>query len=109
MAESDFVLSVIAENFGAIAACGIILLLLFVVARLLKQSRCARNDFVSNAVAGTAAMFGVQSCINLASTLRLMPAKGMTLPFISHGGSSLVAYCLLFGMILALIREDKWE
>jgi len=109
MAESDFVLSVVAENFGAIAACGLILLLLFVVARLLKQSRCARNDFVSNAVAGTAAMFGVQSCINLASTLRLMPAKGMTLPFISHGGSSLVAYCLLFGMILALIREDKWE
>lgn len=109
MAESDFVLSVISENFGAIASCALIILLAFVVARLLKQSRRARNDFVSNAVAGTAAMFGIQACINLASTLRLMPAKGMTLPFISHGGSSLVAYCLLFGMILALIREDKWE
>jgi cell division protein FtsW len=41
--------------------------------------------------------------------LRLMPAKGMTLPFVSHGGSSFVAYCLLFGMVLALIREDKWK
>ena len=109
MAESDFVLSVISENFGAIASCALIVLLAFVVVRLLKQSRCARDEFVSNAVAGTAAMFGFQVCINLASTLRLMPAKGMTLPFISHGGSSLVAYCLLFGMILALIREDKWK
>ena len=68
-----------------------------------------RDDFASTAVSGAAAMFGIQICINLASTLRLMPAKGMTLPFISHGGSSLVSYCLLFGMILALIREDKWK
>jgi cell division protein FtsW len=109
MAESDFVLSVISENFGAIAACGLIILLAMVALRLLKQSRCVRDDFTSIAIAGTAAMFGFQVCINLASTLRLMPAKGMTLPFISHGGSSLVAYCILFGMILALIREDKWK
>jgi len=109
MAESDFVLSVICENFGAIASCGLIVLLGFVFWRLLHQSKCARDDFVSNAIAGTAAMFGIQVCINLASTLRIMPAKGMTLPFISHGGSSFVAYCLLFGMALALIREDKWK
>ena len=109
MAESDFVLSVICENFGAIASCGLIVLLGIVFWRLLHQSKCARDDFVSNAIAGTAAMFGIQVCINLASTLRIMPAKGMTLPFISHGGSSFVAYCLLFGMALALIREDKWN
>jgi len=109
MAESDFVLSVISENFGAIASCALIILLLVVIGRLMKQSRCVHDDFVSTAVSGTAAMFGIQVCINLASTLRLMPAKGMTLPFISHGGSSLVSYCLLFGMILALIREDKWK
>ena len=109
MAESDFVLSVLAETWGAIASCALIILLAVVVMRLIKQSRCARSDFVSTAVSGTAAMFGFQVCINLASTLRLMPAKGMTLPFISHGGSSLVAYCLLFGMILAFIREDKWK
>ena len=109
MAESDFVLSVICENFGAIMSCGLIVLLAIVFWRLLHQSKCARDDFVSNAIAGTAAMFGIQVCINLASTLRIMPAKGMTLPFISHGGSSFVAYCLLFGMALALIREDKWQ
>ena len=109
MAESDFVLSVISENFGAIMACGLILLLGFVFWRLLHQSKLARDTFTSNAIAGAAAMFGIQVCINLASTLRIMPAKGMTLPFISHGGSSLVAYCLLFGMILALIRQDKWK
>ena len=109
MAESDFVLSVISENFGAIAACGLIILLAMVVLRLLKQSQCVRDDFTSIAIAGTATMFGFQVCINLASTLRLMPAKGMTLPFISHGGSSLIAYCLLFGMVLALVREDTWK
>jgi cell division protein FtsW len=109
MAESDFVLSVICENFGAIASCALIVLLGFVFWRLLHQSKYARDDFTSNAIIGTAAMFGIQVCINLASTLRIMPAKGMTLPFISHGGSSFVAYCLLFGMVLALIREDKWK
>ncbi|MBO7642970.1 MAG: FtsW/RodA/SpoVE family cell cycle protein [Alphaproteobacteria bacterium] len=109
MAESDFVLSVISENWGAVASCLLIILLAMVVIHLLKQSRCMRDEFTSAAVGGTAAMFGFQACINLASTLRLMPAKGMTLPFISHGGSSLVAYCLLFGMILALMREDKWN
>lgn len=109
MAESDFVLSVISENFGAIASCGLIILLAMVVIHLINQSRCMRDDFSSTAVNGVAAMFGFQACINLASTLRLMPAKGMTLPFVSHGGSSLVAYCLLFGMILALMREDKWK
>ena len=109
MAESDFILSTICENFGAIASCGLIVLLAAVFWRLLHQSKYARDDFVSNAIAGTAAMFGIQVCINLASTLRIMPAKGMTLPFISHGGSSFVAYCLLFGMVLALMREDKWN
>ena len=109
MAESDFVLSVISENFGAIASCGLIFLLLVVVVHLINQSKSLRDEFASSAVAGTAAMFGFQCCINLASTLRLMPAKGMTLPFISHGGSSFVCYCLLFGMVLALIREDKWK
>ena len=109
MAESDFVLSVLSETWGAIAACVLIVLLAFVVARLIKQSRSVRDDFVSTAISGAAVMFGFQVCINLASTLRLMPAKGMTLPFISHGGSSFIAYCVLFGMILALIREDKWK
>lgn len=109
MAESDFVLSVICENFGAILSCGLIVLLGGVFWRLLHQSKYARDDFVSNAIAGTAAMFGIQVCINLASTLRIIPAKGMTLPFISHGGSSFVAYSLLFGMVLALMREDKWK
>lgn len=109
MAESDFVLSVISENFGAIASCILIVILFVVISRLIKQSLQMRDEFTSIAVSGAAAMFGIQVCINLASTLRLMPAKGMTLPFISHGGSSLISYCLLFGMILALIREDKWK
>ena len=109
MAESDFILSGICENFGAVVSCLLIGLMAVVFLRLFHQSKYARDDFTANAIVGTAAMFGIQTCINLASTLRIMPAKGMTLPFISHGGSSFIAYCLLFGMVLALIREDKWK
>jgi cell division protein FtsW len=69
----------------------------------------ARDAFVFYAVSGTAALFGTQICINLATTLHMMPPKGMTLPFISSGGSSFLGYCLLFGMVLAIVREDKWK
>ena len=69
----------------------------------------SRDKFVFYAVGGTAALFGIQVFINMVSTLHILPPKGMTLPFISYGGSSLVGFCLLFGMVLAIVREDKWK
>ena len=76
---------------------------------LVTDAMNARDKFVFFAVGGTAALFGIQCCINLVSTLGLFAPKGMTLPFISYGGSSLVGFCLLFGMVLAIVREDKWR
>lgn len=108
-AHTDFIFAALAEDWGAIMACGLLVLLLVVIRRLTVTAMSARDTFVFYAVGGTTALFATQICINLATTLGLMPPKGMTLPFISSGGSSFLGYCLLFGMILAIVREDKWK
>ena len=107
--HTDFIFAAIAEDIGAILACGLLVLLFYVFRRLIVNATRARDLFVLYAVGGTAALFGIQICFNMLTTLNLFAPKGMTLPFISYGGSSLLAYCLLFGMILALIREDRWK
>ncbi|MCR5194153.1 MAG: FtsW/RodA/SpoVE family cell cycle protein [Alphaproteobacteria bacterium] len=108
-AHTDFIFAAIVEDLGALLACALLALLLYVINLLIRDALRARDDFVFYAVGGTAALFGIQICINLISTLRLFAPKGMTLPFISYGGSSLIAFCLLFGMVLAIVREDKWK
>ena len=108
-AHTDFIFAAIVEDVGAIIACGLLGLLLYVLKRLTADAMDARDPFVFYAAGGAAALFGTQVCINMMSTLHIFAPKGMTLPFISYGGSSFVAFCLLFGMILALVREDKWK
>ena len=108
-AHTDFIYAAIVEDLGAIMACLLLCLLVYVLKLLVTDALNARDRFVFYAVGGTAALFGIQSCINLISTLHLFAPKGMTLPFISYGGSSLVGFCLLFGMVLAIVREDKWK
>ena len=108
-AHTDFIFAAIAEDAGAILACALIIFLMLVLRRLVLNATSARDNFVFYATGGAAALFGTQVCINLMSTLHLFAPKGMTLPFISYGGSSLLSFCLLFGMILALVREDKWK
>lgn len=108
-AHTDFVFAAIAEDLGAILACGLLGLLFYVFRRLILNANNSRDLFVLYAAGGTAALFGIQICFNMLSTLNLFAPKGMTLPFISYGGSSLLAYCLLFGMVLAILREDKWK
>ena len=108
-AHTDFIYAAIVEDLGAIMACLLLGLLVYVLKLLVTDALNARDKFVFYAVGGTAALFGIQACINLISTLHLFAPKGMTLPFISYGGSSLVGFCLLFGMVLAIVREDKWK
>lgn len=108
-AHTDFIFAAIAEDLGAIMACALLGLLLYVLKRLITDAVQARDPFVFYVAGGTAALFGTQVCINLMSTLHIFAPKGMTLPFISYGGSSFVAFCLLFGMVLAVVREDKWK
>jgi len=104
-AHADFIFAVAGEEFGALACLLIVALFAFVVlrgfARLLQES----NLFVLLAATGLLAQFGLQAMINMASTLHLTPTKGMTLPFISYGGSSLLALALGMGMLLALTRR----
>jgi len=106
---NDFVYAAIAEDWGAVGCIALVLLLLLVLNRLIKHAIHAREDFVVFALAGTAALFGGQICFNLMTALHLFVSKGMTLPFISYGGVSFISFCIIFGMILALVREDTWN
>ena len=108
-AHTDFIFAAVAEDAGAILACALIVFLMLVLRRLILSATNARDKFVLYAAGGTAALFGTQVCINMMSTLHLFAPKGMTLPFISYGGSSLLSFCLLFGMIMAIVREDRWK
>jgi cell division protein FtsW len=96
---------VAAEEFGILMCMGIALLFAFIVLRGLRFALREQDEFTRLAVAGLVASFGFQSIINIGVNVQLLPAKGMTLPFISYGGSSLVAMALSMGFVLALTRK----
>jgi cell division protein FtsW len=104
-AHADFVFAVAAEEFGIVLCLVLAALFAFVVLRAL--SKAMRNDdaFSRFSIAGLAILFGAQSAINMAVNLALIPAKGMTLPFISYGGSSMISLAYGMGMLLAFTRE----
>ena len=104
-AHTDFVFAVAGEEFGLIACLGLIALFGFIVLRALTLARRNADPFSRFAAAGLAIEFGLQSWINMAVNLKAMPAKGMTLPFISYGGSSLLALGLGMGFLIALTRS----
>lgn len=104
-AHADFVFAVAGEELGLIWCLVIIGLFAFIVLRGLLRLRQENNLFVTLAAGGLLTEFGLQAVINLASTMRLMPAKGMTLPFLSYGGSSLLGLCIGMGFLLALTRK----
>ena len=104
-AHADFVFAVAGEEFGLIACLGVVLVFGFIVLRGFSRVFQENNLFIVLAATGLFVQFGLQAIINMASTLQLMPAKGMTLPFISYGGSSLLALGLGMGMALALTRR----
>ena len=104
-AHTDFVLAVAAEEFGIFAGMLLVFIYAFIVLRTLMIAMEERNDYVRIAVAGLALQFGFQSMINLGVNLKLLPAKGMTLPFISYGGSSMLALAIGMGFLLALTRR----
>nr|WP_298100638.1 putative lipid II flippase FtsW [uncultured Shinella sp.] len=103
--HTDFIFSVAAEEFGIIFCMVIVLIFAFVVMRGLNHAFKERNDFTRFAVAGLVLQMGIQSMINIGVNLELLPAKGMTLPLISYGGSSMIAICVTAGFILALTRH----
>lgn len=106
-AHTDFIFAVAGEEFGVLLCLLIVALFAFLVIRALTKMTREENLFVLLAVGGLAVQFGLQAMINMASSVHLMPTKGMTLPFISYGGSSLLALGVGMGMLLALTRRRR--
>ena len=103
-AHTDFIIAVAAEEYGLILVLVVIALFTMVVVRSFFRLMRERNPFIRLAGTGLAAMFGVQAMINMGVAVRLLPSKGMTLPFVSYGGSSLIAGGIAVGMLLAFTR-----
>jgi cell division protein FtsW len=103
--HTDFVFAVAAEEFGIILCLALLALFAFIVIRVLSRAYASEDTFARFAASGLAILFGVQASINMSVNLHLIPAKGMTLPFISYGGSSMVSLAYGVGMMLALTRQ----
>ena len=108
-AHTDFIIAVAAEEFGLLLTICIIGLYLFITLRALGRLLDERDHFIRLAGTGLAVMFGLQAFVNFAVAIRLLPAKGMTLPFISYGGSSMIAGAIVMGVLLALTRSRTLE
>ena len=112
-AHADFVFAVMGEEFGLVVCLFVLGIFGFIVLRGLIKLIAEHDLFVVLAASGLVTSFGLQSFINMASSLHLIPTKGMTLPFVSYGGSSVLAIALGIGMLLALTRQrgrnELWE
>ncbi|MGE4218405.1 MAG: putative lipid II flippase FtsW [Alphaproteobacteria bacterium] len=108
-AHADFILAVAGEEFGMIACLLIVAIFMFIILRGFMRVLQENNLFVVLAATGLLVQFALQALINMGSTLNLIPTKGMTLPFISYGGSSLLALGLAMGMMLALTRRHAGD
>jgi cell division protein FtsW len=104
-AHTDFIFAVTAEEFGIVVCIAIVLLFAVVVMRSLYVALKSEDAFIRLAVTGIALLFGIQASINMMVNVHLMPAKGMTLPFISYGGSSLLSLAMTTGFLIALTRK----
>jgi cell division protein FtsW len=103
--HTDFIFAVIGEEFGVLVCIALAAVFAFVVVRGLFSAARNSDPFCRFATAGLVMLFGLQSCINMAVNVHLMPAKGMTLPFVSYGGSSLISLSLGMGFLLAVTRK----
>ncbi|MDR1361971.1 MAG: putative lipid II flippase FtsW [Holosporaceae bacterium] len=106
-AHSDFVFAVLGEEFGFVVCLAVIILLCFIVVYGMTKALKENDLFSILASVGLLAQFGLQSFINIASTVHLIPTKGITLPFMSYGGSSMLAASISVGMILALGKHKN--
>ena len=106
-AQTDYIFSVIGEEFGAIVCFALALLYLAIVLRVLLQMLDEDDPFTLIAATGLVAQFGGQALINMSVNLALAPSKGMTLPLVSHGGSSFLATCVAMGLLLSITRRNR--
>lgn len=105
--HTDFVFAVAAEEFGIVICLLLVALFAFIILRVLVKVSGEEDDFTFFSATGLITLFGLQALINMAVNLQLIPATGMTLPFISSGGSSLLSMSLAIGMVLSLTRKNR--
>ena len=106
-AHSDFIYALIGEEFGFITAFLILAFYIIIYVRIFIISQITNNLFILNSLTGLGNILIFQTIINISSSLNLLPTKGMTLPFISYGGSSIISSSLIIGFILTLINNAK--
>ncbi|MFN3944395.1 MAG: FtsW/RodA/SpoVE family cell cycle protein [Allosphingosinicella sp.] len=106
--HTDYIFSVIGEEFGIIACLAIAILYMTIVARVMIRLLHEEDLFTVLATAGLVTQFGLQALINMAVNVQLAPSKGMTLPFISYGGSSMIALAIGMGLLLAFTRRNPY-
>jgi cell division protein FtsW len=106
--HTDYIFSVIGEEFGLIACLAIACLYLAIVGRVLIKLLDEESSFAILAAAGLVITFGLQALINMAVNVQIAPSKGMTLPFISYGGSSMLALSIGMGLLLAFTRRNPY-
>ncbi len=107
-AHTDYIFSVIGEEFGLFACIALACLFLAIVVRVFVKLLDEEDPFIVLAAAGLTTQFAVQALINMAVNVNLAPSKGMTLPFISYGGSSMLALSIGFGLLLAFTRRNPY-
>ncbi|CAH0349539.1 putative lipid II flippase FtsW [soil metagenome] len=107
-AHTDYIFSVIGEEFGLLACIGIAIVYLAIVVRVLLRLLDEEDSFIILAAAGLTTEFGLQAIINMGVNAHIFPSKGMTLPFISYGGSSMIALCIGVGLLLAFTRRNPF-
>jgi cell division protein FtsW len=104
-AHTDFVFSVIGEEFGIVTCAVIILVFAYLITRIIKRAMEEENLFVYLSLCGLMMQFTLQVIVNIGVSLAMLPTKGMTLPFISYGGSSIISMALCFGLILSFTKK----
>jgi len=107
-AHTDYIFSVIGEEFGLLACIAIACVYLAIVVRVLLRLLDEEDNFTILAAAGLTTQFGLQAIINMGVNAQIFPSKGMTLPFISYGGSSMLALCIGVGLLLAFTRRNPF-
>ena len=108
-ANTDFIFAVAGEELGFLFCSIIILLILFIIIRFLLKLLIIKDPYLIIASVGLVSSFGLQSLINIFSSLSIIPTKGMTLPYISYGGSSMIASSILFGFLLSLTKKNNTD
>ena len=108
-AHSDFIFALVGEEFGFLTVFAIIFLYMLIYLRVFFICQKTENFFIINSISGLVHLLIFQTIINISSTLNILPTKGMTLPFISYGGSSFLSCAILIGFIMVFIKEGKNE